>query len=97
MHFYYFLLLLLVLSVYFESPQYTNIPPIEVTAYSSSSSAHLGILTPILPQHEVYRTTRPHNEVSKTILPYNEVYRTVWPQSEVFKIVIANCQLFKKS
>src|ERR1700677_1315801 len=106
MHLYYFfLLLLLVLSVYSESPQHANTPPIEVTAHSNTSSAHLGILTPVLPQHEVYRTTPPHNEVSKTTLPHNEVYktilphnedyRTVWPQNKVLKNVVPQKNVFK--
>ena len=101
---YIFLLLLVVLSAYSESPKYANPPPIEVTVFPNGSFAQLGILAPVLPHNEVYKTTLPHNEVFKTILPQNEVYKialsqheaklnkTVLIQTRVFKIH-ANCQL----
>jgi hypothetical protein len=58
----------------------------------------LGILTPVLSQLEVYRTTLPrddvskpplpHNEVSKKNPPYNEAYKTTLLHNEVSKIVL---------
>ena len=99
-----FLLLLVVLSAYSESPQYAN-PPIEVTVYPNCSSAQLGILAPVLPQNEVYLTTPPHFEVSKTIPPHNEVYKitpphfevskTIPPHNEVYKITPPHIEVFK--
>jgi hypothetical protein len=67
-NFYIFLLLLVAFSAYSESPKYANSPFIEVTGFSNSSYAQLGILAPVLP-------TPPHNEAYKTILPQNEVYK----------------------
>ena len=96
MHIYYFfLLLLVVLSVYSESPQYANTSPIEVTAYSSSSHAHLGISTPVLPQLEVYRTTLPCDEVSKTPPPHNEVSKKTPPHNEVYKTTLLHSEVSK--
>jgi hypothetical protein len=79
MHFYYFfLLLLVVLSAYSESPHHAKPPdfldPIRDTVCPNSSSAQLGILAPVLPQNEVFRTTLPQNEVFRTTLPQNEVF-----------------------
>ena len=88
MKFYYFsLLLLVVLSAYSESPQPSKSPdsfdPTPVTVCPNSSSVQLGVLAPVLPQNEVYRS----------VLPQTEVYKTVLPQNGVFKIVAVNCQL----
>src|ERR1700734_3867368 len=88
MKFYYFsLLLLVVLSAYSESPQPSKSPdsfdPTTVTVCPNSSSVQLGVLGPVLPQNEVYRS----------VLPQTEVYKTVLPQNGVFKIVAVNCQL----
>src|SRR6202050_2087170 len=89
---YSFLLLLVVLSAYSESPQHTKPPdfpdPIVATVCSNSSSAQLGILAPVLPQNEVFITTPPHNEVYKTILPQNEVFKIVLPQNGVYRTVL---------
>src|SRR5882762_1235291 len=59
MHFYYFfLLLLVVLSAYSETPHYAKPPdfldPIRDTVCPNSSSAQLGIFTPVLPQNEMF-------------------------------------------
>ena len=86
---YIFLLLLVVLSIYSESPQYAKPPPIGVTVYLNSISAKLGVLAPVLPQNEVYRL--PHNEVYKIALLQKEMNGSVLPQNGVLKIV--NCQL----
>jgi hypothetical protein len=60
MNYHYILLLLLVvLSVYSESPQHANLPdppPIGVTIYPDRISAQLGVLAPVLPQNEVVLT-----------------------------------------
>ena len=77
-HFYHFFLLpLVVLSAYSDSPYHVKPPdfldPTSVTVCPNSSSAQLGVLAPGLPQ--------------------NEVYRIVLPQNGVFKIVAVNCQL----
>jgi hypothetical protein len=82
---YFFLLLLVVLSTYSESPKYANPPnssAIGVTVCSNSSSAQLGILAPVWPQNEVYKNP-PQYEVYKTP-PQYEVYKTP-PQYEVYK------------
>src|SRR6202167_152475 len=89
-----FLLLLVVLSAYSESPQYAN-PPIEVPVYPNCSSAQLGILAPDLPQNEVYLTTPPHFEVSKTIPPHNEVYKITPPHFEVSKTIPPHIEVSK--
>ena len=108
MHFYYFfLLLLVVLSAYSESPHHAKPPdfldPIGVTVCPNSSSAQLGILAPVLPQNEVFRTTLPQNEVFRILLPQNEVFgfvltpsgvfRTVLPQNEVLKFVLPHTEV----
>jgi len=110
MNFYHiFLLLLVVLSAYSESPQYAKPPDspnsIGVTICPNSSSAQLGILAPVLPQNEVYKTVLPQNGVFRTILPQNEVlksvlpqdgvFRTILPQNEVFKIVLPQTEVLK--
>ena len=99
MHFYYFFLLLLVeLSAYSESPHHAKPPdfldPIGVTVCPNSSSDSLGVLAPVLSQNEMsgsvlsQNRVLPQSEVFRSlnmILPQNEVYRTiVLPQSEVF-------------
>jgi len=96
---YIFLLLLVVLSAYSESPQYGKPPdPLDLTAvtvYPNSSSDPLGVLAPILPQSEVFGSVQSQNMV----LPQNEVYllsqnemfgsvqsqNMVLPQNEVYK------------
>ena len=95
---YIFLLLLVVLSAQFESPQYAKPPTIEAIVYPNSSFSQLGILAPVRPHnevyktppphHEVYKTIPPHIEVSKIILPHNEVSKTTLPQNEVYKITL---------
>jgi hypothetical protein len=79
---YIFLLLLVIFSAYAESPQYAQPPLIEATIYPNSSFAQMGILAPVLPHNEVYKTTPPHNAVYKTP-PHNEVYKTP-PHNEVY-------------
>jgi hypothetical protein len=107
MHFYYFfLLLLVVLSGYSESPHYVKPPDSDTTLVAvcpSSSIAQLGILAPVLPQNEVYRTTQPHNEVYKNTLPQNGVFKYLGPYIEMNTLVLSqkqivnvNCQLFHK-
>src|ERR1700677_2027807 len=91
MHFSYLLLLLLVvLSAYSESPHHVKPPdfldPTSVAVCSNSSSAQLGILAPVLPLNEVYKTL-PLNEVYKT-LPHNEVYEINMLQNEVERIIL---------
>src|SRR6202050_4668074 len=91
---YIFLLLLVVLSAYSESPQYAKPPHIGFTVYPNSSSAQLGVLAPVLPQNEVFETVLPQKEVFKIVIPQNEVDRSVLPQNGV--LIIANCQLSNK-
>ena len=86
MNFYYiFLLLLVVLSAYSESPQQGEPPnplglPV-VAVCPNSSSDSLGVLAPVLSQNEMSGSVLSQNRV----LPQNEVYRIiVLPQSEVF-------------
>jgi hypothetical protein len=80
---YSFLLLLVVLLVYSESPQHVKLPDffdsIIVTICSNSSSAQLGILAPVLP----------HNEVYKTILPYNEMFKIDLSQNGILKTILS--------
>src|SRR5258705_13962039 len=76
MNFYYiFLLLLVVLSAYSESPQYGKPPdPFDSTAVAvcpNNSSNSLGVLAPVLPQREVFGFVHSQNMV----LPQNKVYR----------------------
>src|SRR6267154_856502 len=86
MNFYYiFLLLLVVLSAYSESPQQGEPPdPLDlpvVAVCPNSSSDSFGVLAPVLSQNEMSGSVLSQNRV----LPQNEVYRTVFlPQSEVF-------------
>ena len=106
MNFYYsFFLLLVVLSAYSEGPQHAKPPdPTMVAVCPNSSSVSLGVLTPILPQNEVFRTVPPQNEVLISVLPQNGVFKFVLPQHEVFRTVVprdgvfenvtVKCQLF---
>src|ERR1700735_1889354 len=70
---YSFLLLLVVLSAYSESPQHAKPPdfpdPIAVTVCSNCSSAQLGILAPVLPQNEVFKIVLPQNGVFELSCP----------------------------
>ena len=94
MNFYYiFLLLLVVLSAYSESPEPPGPLDFSVVAVCpNSSSDPLGVLAPVLSQNEMsgsvlsQNRVLPQNEVYRIIvLPQNEVNRTiVLPQSEVF-------------
>src|SRR6202011_3340328 len=86
MNFYYsFFLLLVVLSAYSEGPQHAKPPdPTMVAVCPNSSSVSLGVLTPILPQNEVFRF----------VPPQHEVFRTVVPRDGVFENVTVKCQLF---
>ena len=88
MHFYHlFLLLLVVLSAYSESPQPAKPPElldlIVATVSPNSSYVQLGVLAPVLPQNEVYVTAPPQNEAFKFVLPPHGV----------FSVVNVNCQL----
>src|SRR6204780_1511804 len=96
-----------VLSAYSESPHHAKPPdfldPIGVTVCPNSSSAQLGILAPVLPQNEVFRTTLPQNEVFRILLPQNEgfgfvltpsgMFKTVLPQNEVLKFVLPHSEV----
>ena len=82
---YIFLLLLVVLSLYSESPQYGKPPdPLDSTAVTvcpNSSSNSLGVLAPVLPQSEVFGLVQSQN----LVLPQNEVYKYyVLSQNEMF-------------
>src|SRR5882762_5544746 len=102
MNFYYmFLLLLVVLSAYSESPQQGEPPdPLDLTVVAvcpNSSSDSLGVLAPVLSQNEMsgsvlFQTiVLPQSEVfgsQNMILPQNEVFRTVLLQNEAFEIVL---------
>jgi hypothetical protein len=83
---YLFLLLLVVLSVYSESPHHVKptdfLDPTSIAVCTNSSSAQLGILAPVLPQNEVYITFPPHNEVYETTMLQNEVGGIIVPQNE---------------
>jgi hypothetical protein len=100
MNFYYiFLLLLVVLSAYSESPQYGKPPdPFYSTAVAvcpNSSSNPLGVLAPALPQSEVFGSVQSQNMV----LPQNEVYRMFFlPQNEVFgsqNVILPHHEVYK--
>src|ERR1700691_4883087 len=84
MSFYYiFLLLLVVLSAYSESPEPPGPLDFSVVAVCpNSSSDPLGVLAPVLSQNEMSGSVLSQNKV----LPQNEVYRIIFlPQSEVFR------------
>ena len=100
MNFYYiFLLLLVVLSAYSESPQYGKPPdPFDSTAVAvcpNSSSNSLGVLAPVLPQSEVFGSVQSQNMV----LPQNEVYKIfVLSQNEMFgflDVVLSPNEVFR--
>jgi hypothetical protein len=55
----------------------------------------LGILAPVVPQNEVYRSVLLQNGAFKIVLPQVEVNRTVLLQTRAFKIAV-NCQLFDR-
>ena len=101
MNFYYiFLLLLVVLSAYSESPQYgkpaDSLDLTRVTVCPNSSSDSLGVLAPVLPQSEVFRSQNvilPQNEVFQIVPPQNGVNISVLHQNGVCKI---DCQLSNK-
>src|ERR1700677_979162 len=67
--------------------------PIAVAVYPNSSSARLGVFTPLQPQNEV-SINPPQYEVYKIALPQNEVFETVLPKLGGFEIAPVNCQLF---
>src|ERR1700677_1687002 len=69
--------------------------PIAVAVYPNSSSARLGVFTPLQPQNEV-SINPPQYEVYKIALPQNEVFETVLPKLGGFEIAPVNCQLFNK-
>src|SRR6267154_190413 len=100
MNFYYiFLLLLVVLSAYSESPQQGEPPdPLDlpvVAVCPNSSSDSLGVLASVLSQNEMSGSVLSQNRV----LPQNEVYRTiVFPQSEVFgsqNVILPQNEVFR--
>jgi hypothetical protein len=77
------MLLLVVLSAYSESPHHAKPPDSDttiVTVCPNSIFAQLGILAPVLPQNEVFRS---HIEMNITVLSQNQ-------------IVNVNCQLVDK-
>ena len=108
---YIFLLLLVVLSTYSESPQYGKPPdPLDTTAVTvcpNSSSDSLGVLAPVLPQSKMSILSQniilPQSEMfgsvlsQNMVLPQNEVYKFLaLPQNRAFNVVIVNCQLANK-
>ena len=100
MDFYYsFLLLLVVLSFYSESPQHAKAPDsfnsTVVTVCPSSSSTSLGILAPVLPQNEVFEIALPQNGVFEIVLPQNEVFESVLAPSGVFEFVLPQNEVCK--
>ena len=102
MNFYYsFLLLLVVLSAYSESPPYAKPPDSTIVTVCPNNHTSLGVLAPVLTQNEVYKSFLPQNEVYMSILPQigmfqTEVNITVLPKNEVFQIVAVNFQLSSK-
>src|SRR5882762_6750851 len=109
MNFYYsFLLLLVVLSAYSESPPYAKPPDSTIVTVCPNSHNSLDVLAPVSTQNEVYMSFLPQNEVYMSFLPQNKVYMsilpqigmfqtevniTVLPKNEVFQIVAGNFQL----
>src|SRR5882762_8246053 len=84
MNFYYsFLLLLVVLSAYSESPPYAKPPDSTIITVCPNSHNSLDVLAPVSTQNEVYMS----------FLPQNEVYMSFLPKNEVFQIVAVNFQL----
>src|ERR1700685_4069800 len=65
---YSFLLLLVVLSAYSESPQHAKPPDFPDPICSNCSSAQLGILAPVLSQNEVFITNLPYIKLSCLIM-----------------------------
>ena len=55
----------------------------------------MGILAPVLPHNEVYKTPPPHIEVYKTIPPLIEVSKTIPPLNEVYKITLPQNEVYK--
>ena len=103
---------MVVLSAYPESPQHVNLPysfPIAVAVYQNSSSAQLGVFTPVRPQNEVsinppqYEVSLnpPQYEVSINLpqyevsnLPQYEVFISP-PHYEVYKIALPQNEVFE--
>src|ERR1700733_1476964 len=86
MNFYHIsLLLLLVLSGFSGGSQHVKSSDPTVVTVCSNTSISLGVLAPILPQHEVYMSTLPLHEVFLSTLPLNEVYMSTLPLNKVFK------------
>ena len=77
-----FLLLLVILSVYSESPEHGKPPnPLDFTVVAvcpNSSSDPLGVLAPVFPQSEMFGTVLPQNEVFGSVLQ-NGVFKFVLP------------------
>ena len=105
---YIFLLLLVVLSAYSESPQYGKPPdPLDLTAVTicpNSSSDSLGVLAPVLPQSEVFGSVQSQNmvlpqsevfESQNMILFQNEVFEIVLPQNEVNISILPQGGIFR--
>jgi len=85
MNFYYsFLLLLVVLSAYSESPPYAKPPDSTIVTVCPNSHNSLDVLAPVSTQNEVYMSFLPQNEVYMSSLPQNEVYMSFLPQNEVY-------------
>jgi len=109
MNFYFsFLLLLVVLSAYSESPPHVKPPDSTIVTVCPNSHNSLGVLAPVLTQNEVYMSFLPQNEVYMSFPPQNKVYMsilpqigmsqtkvniTVLPKNEVFQIVAVSFQL----
>jgi hypothetical protein len=64
----------------------------------------LGVLAPVLPQSEIFRTVLPQNEVGsvlqngvlKFVLPQNRVFEVVPSQTEVNKTVLPQNEMFNR-
>jgi hypothetical protein len=102
MNFYYIFLLLVVLSVYSESPEPPDLLDLTVVAICPNSRSNsLGFLAPVLP-HEVFGSQNvilPQNEVYRTnFLPQSEVFgfqNVILPQNEVFRTVLLQNEAFE--
>jgi hypothetical protein len=85
-----FLLLLVVLSAYSESPQQGEPPDsLDSTLAAvcpNSSSDPLGVLAPVLPQSWVFGSVLAQNEVIGPVLQ-NGVFKFILPQNEVFEVI----------
>jgi hypothetical protein len=87
-----------VLSAFFESPQHDKPPDFLdfalVAVCPNSNSDSLGVLAPVLPQSEMFRTVLPQNEVGSVL--QNRVFEVVPSQTEVNKTVLPQNEMFNR-